>query len=119
MPLAIHLRNKTLLKEMFSEMVLQKEASLIPKYYHKGFLLYTNGQEMNYESFLESHKTYYQTCPECLRKDTLPKQEPSNLVGESPADKERSEFHVLASIAGVPVTVLSERMQRITQAGMP
>ncbi len=54
-----------------------------------------------------------------LEKNNLFEQEPSDLAGESPADKERSEFHVLASIAGVPVTVLSERMQRITQAGMP
>lgn len=34
--------------------------------------------------------------------------------------KKRSELHVLASIAGSPPTALSlERMQRITQAGMP
>ena len=46
-------------------------------------------------------------------------QGPSDLAGASPADKGRSDIHVLASIAGVPATVLSERMQRITQAGMP
>lgn len=50
-----------LLKEMFTKMVLGKDASLIPTYYHKEFLLFTNGQEQNYDSFLESHKTYYKT----------------------------------------------------------
>lgn len=49
------------MKEMFSEMVIKKDASLIPKYYHKNFFLYTNGQEINYKSFLESHQSYYQT----------------------------------------------------------
>lgn len=53
--------NIDLLKEMFNKMVVQKDASLIPVYYHKEFLLYSNGQEMNYESFLESHKVYYET----------------------------------------------------------
>jgi hypothetical protein len=36
------------------------------------------------------------------------KQEPSDLGGASPLDKERSEFHVLASIAESPVTGSSE-----------
>ncbi len=46
---------------MFLKMVLEKDASLIPKYYHKQFLLYTNGQKMDYKTFLESHETYYAT----------------------------------------------------------
>ncbi len=50
-----------LLKEMFETVVLKKNASLIPKYYHEEFLLYTNGQEMNYISFLESHYSYFKT----------------------------------------------------------
>jgi hypothetical protein len=49
------------LKEMFSEMVLKKDASLIPVYYHPEFLLWTNEQEINYTEFLESHITYYAT----------------------------------------------------------
>lgn len=50
-----------LLKEMFSQMVMKKNASLIPKYYHKDFLLYTNGQVMDYHTFLESHIKYYKS----------------------------------------------------------
>lgn len=48
-------------KEMFSEMVLKKDVSVIPKYYHKDFLLYTNEETMRYDTFLESHKKYYAT----------------------------------------------------------
>lgn len=50
-----------LLKEMFHKMVEEKNASLIPDYYHKDFLLFTNGQTIDYSSFLESHKAYYET----------------------------------------------------------
>lgn len=50
-----------LLKEMFAEMVIKKNASLIPHYYHKDFLLITNGIEMDFEQFLKDHETYYQT----------------------------------------------------------
>jgi hypothetical protein len=49
------------LKEMFDEMVIKKDASLIPLYYHQNFLLYTNDQIMNYEDFLSSHQHYYAT----------------------------------------------------------
>ncbi|MCD6027511.1 MAG: hypothetical protein K0R08_2030 [Solimicrobium sp.] len=49
------------LKEMFTEMVQKKDASLIPFYYHENFLLYTNGQITNYNQFLSSHEEYYAT----------------------------------------------------------
>lgn len=49
------------LKQMFNHVVLKKDASLIPDYYHQDFLLYTNDQEMNYEAFLSSHQKYYAT----------------------------------------------------------
>ncbi|GGI75242.1 nuclear transport factor 2 family protein [Legionella impletisoli] len=49
------------LKEMFSEMVIKKNASLIPEYYHEDFLLYTNDIKTNYDEFLTSHIAYYQT----------------------------------------------------------
>lgn len=49
------------LKEMFERMVVKKDASLIPHYYHPEFLLYTNDQETNYEEFLSSHQVYYTT----------------------------------------------------------
>ena len=47
------------LKEMFTEMVLKKQASKIPQYYHPDFLLYTNGETMDYAEFLRSHQEYY------------------------------------------------------------
>lgn len=49
------------LKEMFSEMVIKKDASVIPAYYHKDFLLYTNEETMGYDTFLKSHEKYYTT----------------------------------------------------------
>lgn len=49
------------LKTMFQEMVLAKDASKIPDYYHPEFLLYTNSSQMNYETFLKSHIEYYAT----------------------------------------------------------
>lgn len=49
------------LKEMFAEMVVKKDASLIPTYYHRQFLLYTNGQVTDYDEFLASHQGYYAT----------------------------------------------------------
>lgn len=50
-----------LLKEMFSEMVIKKDASLIPKYYHKDFLLYTNGIEMDYSAYVTMHENIYKS----------------------------------------------------------
>lgn len=49
------------LKEMFSEMVVKKDASLIPIYYHQDFLLYTNDIVIDYDEFLSSHQKYYAT----------------------------------------------------------
>ena len=48
-----------LLKEMFSEMVTKKNASLIPKYYHTELVLITNGNVIKYQEFLDSHIKYY------------------------------------------------------------
>ena len=49
----------SLLKEMFSKMVIRKNASLIPKYYHPEFMLYTNEKTIHYQQFLDSHIQYY------------------------------------------------------------
>lgn len=49
------------LKAMFEEMVIKKDLSAIPRYYHADFRLYTNGEEMDYEAFLESHRKIYAT----------------------------------------------------------
>lgn len=50
-----------ILKEMFTEMVIKKNATLIPFYYHEEFLLYTNEQITDYEAFIKSHQEYYKT----------------------------------------------------------
>ena len=50
-----------LLKEMFSEMVEKKNATLIPTYYHEEFELYANGQMQDYAYFLDFHEKIYQT----------------------------------------------------------
>lgn len=49
------------LKEMFNEMVIKKDASTIPIYYHPDFLLYTNEETMSYAAFLEFHEKCYTT----------------------------------------------------------
>lgn len=43
------------LKEMFAQMVIKKNANLIPEYYHGEFLLYTNDIVTGYDEFLSSH----------------------------------------------------------------
>jgi hypothetical protein len=50
---------KALLQEMFSEMVIRKDASLIARYYHPEFLLETNGQKQDYETFAKGHEKIY------------------------------------------------------------
>lgn len=47
------------LKDMFQEMVVNKDPSKIPEYYHKDFLLFSNGEQMDYETFLNLHERYY------------------------------------------------------------
>ncbi|HAT8751295.1 TPA: nuclear transport factor 2 family protein [Legionella pneumophila] len=49
------------LKEMFAQMVIKKNANLIPEYYHEEFLLYTNDIVTGYDEFLSSHLQYYAT----------------------------------------------------------
>jgi hypothetical protein len=49
------------LKEMFQEVTIKKNHSLIPKYYHEGFLLFTNEEKMDYKAFLKVHEEIYQT----------------------------------------------------------
>ncbi len=52
---------KDLLKEMFSNMVIQKKADLIPHYYHPEFVLYANRETQTYQEFYDAHVEYYQT----------------------------------------------------------
>src|SRR5688500_9638518 len=49
------------MKEMFHEMVVKKDATLIPKYYHPQFLLFSNGQQMDYAETVRFHREIYKT----------------------------------------------------------
>ncbi|MDM0012499.1 nuclear transport factor 2 family protein [Variovorax sp. J22P168] len=53
--------NRSLLKEMFSEMVLKKDISLASRYYHPDFVLETNGQQQGYADFVAGHERVYPT----------------------------------------------------------
>jgi len=50
-----------LFKEMFQEVTVKKQADKIPDYYHKDFILISNGKEMNYEEFLSFHQNISET----------------------------------------------------------
>lgn len=50
-----------LLKEMFSKVVLAKNAKLIPLYYHQDFELHSNGKMMTFNQFLALHQEVYNT----------------------------------------------------------
>lgn len=49
------------MKEMFSEMVVKKDASLISRYYHPDFLLETNGRRQGFAEFSAGHARLYAT----------------------------------------------------------
>ena len=48
-----------LLKEMFDQMVVPRNADLIPVYYHPDFRMQTNQIEQGYEEFRSDHLRYY------------------------------------------------------------
>lgn len=50
-----------LLNAMFQNMVVKKDSSLIPQYYSKDFILYSNGKTMNYSQFAQFHENVYKT----------------------------------------------------------
>lgn len=50
-----------LLKEMFHEMVVKKDISQVPRYYHPEFVLESNGQRQGYDAFLAGHQRVYAT----------------------------------------------------------
>lgn len=49
------------LQNMFTDMVVHKNISVMPKYYAKNFRLYSNGQTMNYKQYFDGHKAIYLT----------------------------------------------------------
>ncbi len=52
---------KDLFVEMFDRMVERKDASLIERYYHPEFQLFTNGTSQSYEDFAAGHRRVYAT----------------------------------------------------------
>lgn len=67
-----------LLQEMFQEMVIKKDASKIPDYYSKEFLMDSNGVTIDYDFLLESHRAIYTTSIEYLieyQEDTFLQQD--------------------------------------------
>lgn len=55
------MENRNILVDMFTNMVVKKNADLIPKYYHPEFILYSNGDKMDYATFLSTHQKIYAT----------------------------------------------------------
>ena len=53
--------SERLLREMFERMVVRKDASLIPAYYHPEFEMVSNGITQNYADFAHSHEEIYRT----------------------------------------------------------
>ena len=51
----------TLLKEMFKKVTLEKNDQAISLYYDKEFELYSNGQKMDFDTFLKMHRQIYKT----------------------------------------------------------
>lgn len=56
-----NISNLQRLKNMFQQVVIKKNPSLIPYYYSKDFIMYSNGVKENYIQFYQSHKKYYNT----------------------------------------------------------
>jgi hypothetical protein len=52
------------LKDMFSTMVLAKDASIVDVYYDREFVLHTNGQTQDLEQFRAGHERVYPTAIE-------------------------------------------------------
>lgn len=51
----------SLLKEMFAKVTVAKNDNAIPLYYDKDFKLYSNGNAMEYQEFLQLHQAIYKT----------------------------------------------------------
>jgi hypothetical protein len=50
-----------LLREMFEQMVVAKNADLIERYYDPDFLMYSDGLSQNFAEFRDSHRELYDT----------------------------------------------------------
>lgn len=50
-----------LLREMFTRMVIGKDAEALPRYYHPEFVMTSNGHQQRFEEFAAEHQRLYQT----------------------------------------------------------
>jgi hypothetical protein len=50
-----------LLREMFEQMVIAKDADAIARYYHPDFVMYSDGMSQNFDEFEASHRGVYAT----------------------------------------------------------
>lgn len=46
---------------MFDQMVVNKDVTKIPQFYHPDFMLYSNGETQNYAELIEFHEKVYAT----------------------------------------------------------
>ena len=50
-----------LLREMFDQMVVAKNAELVDRYYHRDFVMHSDGLTQDFIEFRESHREIYTT----------------------------------------------------------
>ena len=50
-----------LLREMFDQMVVAKNAELVERYYHPDFVMHSDGLTQDFIEFRESHREIYTT----------------------------------------------------------
>jgi hypothetical protein len=50
-----------LLREMFEQMVIAKNPDAIARYYHRDFVMYSDGMSQNFAEFEASHRGVYAT----------------------------------------------------------
>ena len=49
------------LREMFEQMVVNKDATAIDRFYHPSFVMFANGLTQDFDAFAASHRTVYDT----------------------------------------------------------
>jgi hypothetical protein len=49
------------LREMFEQMVVSKDATAIDRFYHPSFVMFSNGLTQDFDAFAASHRTVYDT----------------------------------------------------------
>lgn len=49
------------LRQMFEQMVVAKDITAVDRFYDPSFVMYSNGVTQNFEEFVASHRTVYDT----------------------------------------------------------